>query len=129
MHSFNININCVVFGVSEQLNKKCVLSTDKTNIVFPKLALNTNHLDKINENIISFLKEYIFVSDMELIPQFINIHSKLLQTDINTLEVVYGSIVTYNNNINPSCAFWIDFDMLKEEPVNAILYEVIQKLS
>lgn len=129
MPKFNININCVVFGVSEQLNKRCVLSTDKNNIIFPKLCLTNDHTDDINKSIISFLKQHIFVSDIELIPQMINVHSKLLQTDPNTLEMVYGFIVGYNNNVNPESVFWIDFDILEEQSLSPILFEVIQKLS
>lgn len=129
MSSFNININCVVFGVSEQLNKKCILSTTKDSITFPKFYLDSSHLDNINKNIISFLKGYVFVNDIELIPQTINIHSKILQTNSNTIEMVFGFIVNYNSSINTEHVSWIDFDILQEQPLSPILFEVIQKLS
>jgi hypothetical protein len=126
---FNINIHCVVFGVNAVLNKRCVLSIDNKEIVFPKFILDNNSLLNINESIIKFLKQYIFVNDLELLPQIINLNHSCLNKETNTLNIVYGFIVNYTSSIDTSKVYWIDFDILKEQPMSLVLIETMQKLS
>lgn len=127
---FDINIHCVVFGVSPALNKKCILSTDKEEIALPKLRLEKEHLENLEQNIINFLKDYIFVNDLELLPQHICAHNKLLNLE-NTdtsLDTVYGFIVNYSSSINNERCYWIDFDPLKEQRLSPVLLQTVQKL-
>lgn len=126
---FNINIHCILFGVNELLNKRCILSLNKDEIVFPVLSLDESNVLKINESIISFLKNYIFVNDLILIPQIINLNAQLLNKDSNTLEMVFGFVVDYNSSIDQSKVFWIDFNPMVETKLSPIIFETMQKLS
>lgn len=126
---FNININCVVFGVNELLNKRCVLSTSPTEIILPKFSLDQNQIKQLNKNIITFVKNYAFVSDLELMPQMISFNHDVLNSDPLTLETVYGFIIDYNSNIDPAKCYWIDFDPLKEHRLSVVLFDTMQKLS
>jgi|694.fasta_scaffold54157_4 hypothetical protein len=124
---FDVNINCVIFGANQSLNKRGVLSLNKDDIILPKLSLTKDLLTNLNNSIISFLKEYVFVNELELIPQLINIHHPLLGD--SSLEVIYGFIIDYNSSINNEKAYWIDFDPLKELKLSPVLFETMQKLS
>lgn len=123
---FRINLNCVILGTDIPANKKYVLSTDNKEILFPRLQLTIDKLSNLEENIISFVKNHIFVSDIYLLPQLINFHSQYFKSGDNVLDVVYGFVVEYTPNIDKS--FWIEFDFLKPIPQSELLYEVIQKL-
>jgi hypothetical protein len=75
------------------------------------------------------LRLQIFVNVLELMPQLINIHHNSLKTSDNTLDVIYGFVVDYQSNINPTQAYWIDFDPIKETKTSLVLFETMQKLS
>lgn len=127
MNNFNINLNCVVFSTNITLNQRFILSLDQNQIVLPSMSLNDSHLENIDESLIAFLKQYIFVNDLELMPQLINIHSNaIVSNDTKTLNTIYGFIVQHTNSLNN--AFWVEFDLLKEQPYSLLLFEVIQKL-
>ena len=124
---FNINIHCIIFGVNKHLNKKCILSTTKEDIKFPYMQLNS--VDQINNQIIAFLKTFIFVNDLVLIPQIINLNSVVLNTEENTLDMVFGFIIDYNSSIDTSKVHWLDFDPTIPNKFSSIIFETIQKLT
>jgi hypothetical protein len=126
---FNVNIHCVVFGVNASLNKRCVLSVDNDKLVLPKFILENDLLKNLNENIIKFLKQYVFVNDLELLPQLISLNHVSLNQEQDTLDIVYGFIIDYNSSIDNTRVYWIDFDILKEQQLSLVLLETIQKLS
>lgn len=121
-------LHCVVFGTNKQTNKKFVLSINRDKIIFPKLSLTKDLLNNdIEDNLIKFLKQYVFVSDMYLMPQLINIHSSIFDTQQeNILNIIYGFVIEQTININNS--YWIELDLTKSIPENTLLYEVIHKL-
>jgi len=125
---FRISLNCVVLTTNLGLNKKYVLSLESDSIVLPKLELTKDFLESdLNNNIIKFLKEYIFVSDIELFPQIISLHSKNVpEKKEKTINTVYGFLVNQTNSLN-NC-FWIEFDYVQPTPYSELLVEVIQKL-
>lgn len=129
MSKFNINIHCIVFGVNELLNKRCVLSTNKEEMLFPFLALNSDGKANINNSIISFLKEFIFINELALIPQIINLNSSILNNDKDTIDMVFGFIIDYNSSIDNSKVFWIDFDPMIENKFSPVIFETIQRLT
>ena len=106
-----------------------MLSTDTQEIVLPHFPLTSETLDHINETIIKFLKQYIFINDLELIPQLINIHHSALSRNQNSLEIIYGFIIDYNRSIDPTKCYWIDFDPMKENKFSTLFFETMQKLS
>lgn len=130
MSKFSINIHCIVFGVNETLNKRCILSTDKEEILFPFFKLDSNHKSNINNATISFLKEFTFVNELALIPQIINLNSNILnENKDDTIDMVFGFIIDYNSSIDNSKVFWIDFDPMIEHKFSPIIFETIQRLA
>lgn len=126
---FNINIHCIVFGVNILLNKRSILSIEENELAFPKLSLKSEDIHQINQTIISFLKTYIFVNDLVLIPQIISLNCETFNTETNTLDMVFGFIVDYNSSIDSSKVYWIDFDPMVEHRLSPIIFETIQKLT
>jgi hypothetical protein len=126
---FNINVHCIVFGVNELLNKRGILSTNNEEITLPSFELNTENIKEINKAIISFLKTYIFINELILIPQIINIDCKDLNKEPNTLDMVFGFVIDYNSSIDNNKVFWLDFDPLVEHRLGNIIFETIQKLT
>jgi len=126
---FIINVHCIVFGVSTLLNKRCILSLNKDEINFPKFKLETKDIKNINQSIIDFLKQYIFVNDLVLMPQIINLNSPILNNEENALDIVFGFIVDYQSSLNKDLVHWIDFDPMVENKFSTVLFETMQKLS
>jgi hypothetical protein len=126
---FNINVHCIVFGVNELLNKRGILSTNNEEITLPSFELNTENIKEINKAIISFLKTYIFINELILIPQIININCKDLNKEPNTLDMVFGFVIDYNSSIDNNKVFWLDFNPLVEHRLSNIIFETIQKLT
>jgi len=129
---FNININCVIFGVNINLNKKCILSLNKEDIQFPKLNLQSAHINDINGSIIQFLKNFIFINELELIPQIITINNALLKSTSNIeneINIVYGFIIDYKSSIDTNNVHWVDFDIFKEHKYSPVIFETMQKLA
>jgi|688.fasta_scaffold05897_32 hypothetical protein len=125
---FNVKIHCIIFGVNEKLNKRCILSVRPDDIELPYLTLDETNYSDLNENLVKFLKEYIFVNDLVLIPQFTTINSKILNTEPNTLDVVFAFIVDYTSNIDDNKVYWLNFDPLIEHKLSPIIFEAMQKL-
>ena len=82
--------------------------------------------DKLDSQIIEFLKQYIFVSDLELFPQLISLHSSHLNSTEVSLNTIYGFLVNYTNSLN-NC-HWVEFDYLQPVDCMPLLIEVIQRL-
>ena len=83
-------------------------------------------LAEIESSLMSFLKQYIFVNDLELMPQLININSPILSKNSDDLNIVYGFIVPYTESINNG--YWVEFQILQEQKYSPLLFEVMQKL-
>jgi hypothetical protein len=127
-NKFIINLSCVVLTTNLSLNKKYVLSLNADNITLPNFSITQEYLkSNLDHQIVKFLKEYIFVSDIELLPQLISLHSpNLPQNEDGIINTVYGFLVNQTNSLN-NC-FWVEFDYLQPTPHTELLIEVIQKL-
>jgi len=123
---FNVKINCVVFSTNINLNKRYLLSLDSNQIILPSFGLLSEHLENTEYKIIEFLKQFVFVNELELLPQLININSKSLSDNENDLTIVSGFIIIHTNSINNS--HWLEFEFLKEQKYSSMLFEVMQKL-
>lgn len=123
---FNVKINCVVFSTNINLNKRYLLSLDSNQIILPSFGLLSEHLENTEYKIVEFLKQFVFVNELELLPQLININSKSLSDNESDLNIVYGFIINHTNSINNS--HWLEFELLKEQKYSSILFEVMQKL-
>lgn len=123
---FNIKIHCVIFSTNINFNKRYILSLDENNIVFPSFDLTTDHLDNLDKKIIEFVKSFVFVSDLELLPQIITLHHDAVSTGTNVVDVIYGFIINHTESTNN--AHWLEFELLQEQKLSPVLFEVIQKL-
>lgn len=127
-HNFIVKINCVVLSTQIDLNRKFILSTNPERIELPTITVDKEFLIDIEKNIVGFLKQYLFVNDLELLPQIINLHSTAIESEDNILNVIYGFIVGYTNNIDNDKCHWIEFDYLEPIPYSSLIFEVTQKL-
>jgi hypothetical protein len=116
----------VVFSTNINLNKRFVLSLEENTIKLPSFELSTQDLDNIEHKIMDYLKSILFVNDLELLPQLININSKILSKDHSHLNIIYGFIVSHTNSLNNS--HWVEFELLQEQTYSPLLFEVMQKL-
>lgn len=123
---FNVKIHCVVFSTNINQNKRYILSLEDKNIVFPSFDLIEAQLVDLDKTIIDFVKGLVFVSDLELLPQIITLHSPTLSNNPQDINVIYGFIINHTESINNS--HWVEFELLKEQQLSPVLFEVIQQL-
>jgi hypothetical protein len=122
-----VKINCVILSTDIQNNKQYILSTDKDSLKLPEYIIDKNSLSKIDISLVEYLKNnYIFVNELELLPQIITLHSKDLDSTEETLNCVYGFVVSKTSNIN-NC-FWQSFNLAENQEHAGLILEVIQKL-
>lgn len=126
-NKYTINIQCVVLSTDIANNKQFVLSLSKDQIEFPSFQCDSNFLNDTEEYLIQYLKQYIFVSDIELLPQLINLDTKYISNNDDTINIIYGFITTKTSSIG-SDANWFEFDYQQPNPYSNILFEVTQKL-
>lgn len=128
----NVNIHVIVFTTDIANKKKYVLSTDKDNIQFPCIEVNNANKTDINSAICEFIRQnYLFLSNTEILPQFVCLHSTNLSKDKqDSLDVVYGSIVPLECQKNDQDCFWLEFDILDENAneESYLLMNVIRSL-
>jgi hypothetical protein len=123
-NKYTISIQCVVLSTDISNNKQFVLSLSKDQIEFPSFECNSNFLNDTEEYLIQYLKKYIFVNDVELLPQIINLDTKYISNNIN---IIYGFITTKTSSIGNG-ANWFEFSYQQPNPYSNILFEVTQKL-
>jgi hypothetical protein len=120
---FKVNIKTVVISTQIELNKKYLLSQNEKVWQPITFDLNIDMLSNLEKNIIDRLKQYIFVNELELLPQLINI----ALNENNELDIIYGFLVNYTQSLN-NC-FWVEFNLAAELSYSNLILEVIQKLN
>jgi hypothetical protein len=125
---FRINIHSIIFSVDIINNKRYVLSTDENKIEFPIITLDKQTILSINSTLIKNIKNYVYVSDLELLPQLITPHSKQIPNEDSTptINMIYGFIINYTTSINNS--YWIEYNYIDSHKYSDIIIETIQKL-
>jgi len=124
MSNFLIHINCIIISFDKnQSGQSHILSLDKNQIVFPKFILTQDYFDT-PEYIVSFLKNFIVLNPIYLIPQLLDF--KQITNKRDTVDLIYGFFVEYTNNINNS--YWISIDSIGDSDYYTTIYETIQKL-
>lgn len=127
MQTYKINLNLVILSIDKERGRQYILSKKSDSIVLPSIFLDNSIRDQnLDHYIIKHLQKLIFTNELELIPQLINLHSKNLPEDPNTLNTVYGFVVNYTEQIND--AFWIEFTYTNPTEHSLLIFEVIQKL-
>lgn len=124
---FNIIIQYVILSTDIAQNKKYVLSLDNEKIRLPYLKCDKSNIENINIEIINHIKNFIYLSDMELIPQIVSFNDSSIpnKTD-NTAYIIYGFLVRFTPSIN-SC-YWKEFDYFKPNEFTQLIVKVIQNL-
>lgn len=120
---YKVNIKCIVLSVKSEIDKRYILSIDQNDWIPPEIPLNNEILLDTDTEVIKKMKEYIFTSDLELMPQLISIKQGIRNTDI---DIIYGFIVNYTTSLN-NCV-WLEFDLRQEKPYSQLILEVAQKL-
>lgn len=126
--TFKVRIYCVVLSTDIPNNKQYILSSSKDSIEIPYFNLESSMLDNLEFDIISKMKELIFVSDIELLPQLISLNSSQLEIIENSLNTVYGFLVKYTTNINSDKVYWQEFNYLTPNKYSNLIMQVIQNL-
>lgn len=109
-------------------SKQYVLSTQKDALEIPNLNLKKDNIDNIEQHLISYMRDLIFVSDLELIPQIISINNKNVKKNSSEVCVVYGFVVGFTNSINTPKAHWFEFSYEDYTQYSDMIVEVIRKL-
>jgi hypothetical protein len=128
MENHNTKIACVLLATDIAKNKQFVLSTKSDEIELPLLEVSDEYFDNPVMYIAQKLKEYIFISDLELISQLISIKNRLPQIseEENTLYIIHGLLTPKSQNLNN--VHWIEFNYHVPNTHSHILLEVTQKL-
>jgi|LakMenEpi03Aug12_release.lakeMendotaPanAssembly.Ray.scaffolds.fasta_scaffold435234_2 hypothetical protein len=123
MNSYKLQIQCVVLSVDIQEKKQFILSLKPNEIIFPTLECDDSFFTDQQDNIINFIRKYIFLNKIELLPQIICLDKK---QDENTINVTYGFLVTKTHSIN-DCS-WFEFKYEEPNPHSHLLFKVTQAL-
>jgi hypothetical protein len=124
---FFIILNCIVLGVDKSKGFQYIL-LDKDNKI-PKILLDyKNYKTNINELYINKIKELIYVSDLELMPQIISFNTDLIPCEETTINVVYASVIAYTESIHDELALWKEFKFDETNDYSELIVDVIQKI-
>lgn len=124
---YNINLYGVILSVDNK-NQTYVLSTDQSEIVFPKLDTDKVDLSNPQPSFSSLLKTYFpDGNELEFGSQLIKLHCPLIHPeDKISINTIYGFVLDHYNNTN-NC-YWIPFSYVNIINYSSIIFEVIQKL-
>jgi len=127
MNKFDIDCYCVVLSTDIPKNKKYILSLNQDDIILPKISVNSDNKNNINQALINYLKELkISDNNLSLIPQIICLNSDNIESSDTTINTVYGFLVDYHETIISS--YWISFEYTKPNKYSNLIFNVIQKL-
>jgi len=125
--NFEVKLNLVVLSTNLAANKKYILSLSPNEIVLPTLIPSKQNIININNYVMNYLQELKVSShNIILVPQIINLDSKYIDSDINTINPVFGFVVDYSDNIINS--YWIEFDYTIPNKYSNLIIEVVQKI-
>jgi len=124
MNKYSLQARCVILSTDIKNKKQYVLSLENENIVFPVFNFDDDETFQDKESkVIEFLRKYVYVSQLELIPQIINFDKKEKDDIVN---ITYGFVINHTNNIN-NC-FWYEFQYDVPNIYSNLLFEVTQNL-
>lgn len=121
---YKVNFKCVVLTTQEKFNKQYVLSLDEKDFRPPILTLDKSISNGIDTHLIKFLQQLVATSDIELIPQLIDI--EIPESSDSEIDIIYGFLIKHTDNIN-GC-YWLEFSLANEAPYTNTILHVIQRL-
>lgn len=125
---FSLKCYLVLISADIENGRQYILSTEKDLLEIPSLNLKKENTANIEEYLISYMKDLIFVNDLELIPQIISINNKNTTKKSSEVCIVYGFVVGFTNNINTSKVHWHEFSYENYTQYSDMIVEVIRKL-
>ena len=108
-------------------NKKYILSLSPDEIILPTLSPSKKDTININKYVIDYLQSLKVSShNIILVPQIISLDSKYIDSNMETLNPVFGFVVDYFPNIVDS--YWNEFDYTIPNKYSNLIVEVVQKI-
>jgi hypothetical protein len=125
--NFEVKINLVVLSTDLPTNKKYILSLSPDEIILPTLSPSKKDTININKYVIDYLQSLKVSShNIILVPQIISLDSKYIDSNMETLNPVFGFVVDYFPNIVDS--YWNEFDYTIPNKYSNLIVEVVQKI-
>lgn len=126
----DVNVSLVVLTTDIENKKQYVLSTEKNKIKFIRLKVDQNNKKDIEKAICEYVRHnYLFLSDYEILPQFVSFNANNLCENDDSLEIVYGSVIPLETQINEETCYWMPFEILDDENSESyLLMNVIRSL-
>jgi len=125
---FSVCCHCVMIGTDIKNIKQYILSTKPDQIDIPKFYINHENLKDLDTNIVTYMQTLVAISDIELTPQLIALHSSHIETKENELNTVYGFVSNYTDSIDHDKVHWIEFKYNEYTPYSYLIAEVTRKL-
>jgi hypothetical protein len=128
-NKFALNCHMVLISADISSMKHYVLSDSPDKVEIPVLQLSHKDVKNIDKTIIDFMQERVFVSELELMPQLVNLHTHSIPSSKkDQLNLVYGFVINYTNSINNEKAHWVEFNYNTPCEFGDMISEVIRKL-
>ncbi len=125
--NFEVKINLVVLSTDLPTNKKYILSLSPDEIILSILSPSKKDTININKYVIDYLQSLKVSShNIILVPQIISLDSKYIDSNMETLNPVFGFVVDYFPNIVDS--YWNEFDYTIPNKYSNLIVEVVQKI-
>jgi len=122
-----VKANIVVLSVDYQSGKTYILSQTDTKISIPKITITNDNKTTLNKDINNQIMEYLpKVNELELIQQIITHHHTGLDEREDEMNMIFGFLVTHVPSTKD--VYWIELDWRKENELNEVLFEVVQRL-
>lgn len=126
IEKFAIKTHLIILTTNLSQHKKYILSTDPNEIIVPYIYLESKGLENLEKHIIEKAQSLVFVSELELLPQLISLHSEHIPPSQGEINTVYGFVISKVDNLNDS--YWIEFDYFTPNKYSNIIFETVQKL-
>lgn len=125
---FALKCYLVLISADVTNGKQYILSNKKNILEIPNIYIKEDSIAKVEDYLVSYMKSLIFVSDLELIPQIININNTSINQTKGEINIVYGFVVGLTNSINTPEVYWYEFDYQTHTKYSELIAEVIRKL-
>lgn len=126
-----VRANCVIFGIDLDKKKKYVFSLTEKELTLPYININSANKDYIVEYVTESLKTYIKdesfnINNIEITPQLILANTSYIESNENTLNMIYGILIDYTENIQNG--YWYEFNYTNITKYHNLLFDVIREL-
>ncbi len=126
---FCVACYCILIGTDIQNIKQYILSTNKDTIEPPYFYISKNDLSiNIENRVVEYMQDLIAISEIELSPQLITLHTNLIPTIKNQINTVYAFVCNITENINADKVHWVPFNYQEYNTYSHLIAEITRKL-